>query len=152
LGVSNTSPLVYLAELGDFALLPQLFSEVAIPPGAYGYQAQSERHCRRAMEEFERLKALREELTNEPITEPDLEPTETTYPVPPTNPNGQSGKPPGLSSRPAATVQGGIGFTPFSVSDHDVRGVRVALQPATAVSGEVVREGEQPAAPDLSDP
>ena len=33
--VSNTSPLVYLAELGDFALLPELFSEVAIPPGVY---------------------------------------------------------------------------------------------------------------------
>jgi hypothetical protein len=55
------------------------------------YQAQAERHYRRAIEEFERLKALREELPNEPITEPDLEPTETTYPVPPTNPNGQSG-------------------------------------------------------------
>ena len=44
------------------------------------YQAQAERHYRRAIEEFERLKALREELPNEPITEPDLEQTETTYP------------------------------------------------------------------------
>jgi hypothetical protein len=51
------------------------------------YQAQAERHYRRAIEEFDRLKALREELPIEPITEPDLEATETTYPAPPTNPN-----------------------------------------------------------------
>jgi hypothetical protein len=55
------------------------------------YQAQAERHYRRAIEEFERLKALREELTNKPITEPDLEQTETTYPAPPTNPNDPGG-------------------------------------------------------------
>jgi hypothetical protein len=41
------------------------------------YQAQAERHYRRAIEEFDRLKALREELPNKPITGPDLEPTET---------------------------------------------------------------------------
>jgi hypothetical protein len=46
------------------------------------YQAHAERHYRRAIEEFERLKALREKLPNEPITGPDLEPTETTYPDP----------------------------------------------------------------------
>ena len=33
------------------------------------YQAQAERHYRRAVEEFERLKALRPELPNEPILE-----------------------------------------------------------------------------------
>jgi hypothetical protein len=54
------------------------------------YQAQAERHYRRAIEEFDRLKALREELPDEPITDPDLEPTETTYPAAPTNPTGQS--------------------------------------------------------------
>src|SRR6185295_13966445 len=32
------------------------------------YQAQAERHYRRAVEEFERLKALRPELPNEPIS------------------------------------------------------------------------------------
>ena len=37
------------------------------------YQAQAERNYRRAIEEFERLKALRKELPNEPITEPDVE-------------------------------------------------------------------------------
>jgi hypothetical protein len=44
------------------------------------YQAQAERHYRRAIEEFDRLKALRGELPNEPITDPDLEQKETTYP------------------------------------------------------------------------
>ena len=52
------------------------------------YQAQAERHYRRAIEEFDRLKALREELPNEPITEPDPEPTKTTYPDSQSNPNG----------------------------------------------------------------
>jgi hypothetical protein len=33
------------------------------------YQAQAERHYRRAIEEFDRLKALRGELPNEPILE-----------------------------------------------------------------------------------
>jgi hypothetical protein len=33
------------------------------------YQAQAERHYRRAIEEFDRLKALRNELPNEPIIE-----------------------------------------------------------------------------------
>ena len=33
---------------------------------AIRYQAQAERHYRRAVEEFERLKALRQELPNEP--------------------------------------------------------------------------------------
>ena len=55
------------------------------------YQAQAERHYRRAIEEFDRLKALRGELPIEPITEPDLEPKTTTYPDSQTNPDGQSG-------------------------------------------------------------
>ena len=42
------------------------------------YQAQAERNYRRALEEFERLKALRNELPNEPITE--VEPEENTMP------------------------------------------------------------------------
>jgi hypothetical protein len=37
------------------------------------YQAQTERLFRRAIEEFERLKALRSELPNEPIADPDPE-------------------------------------------------------------------------------
>jgi hypothetical protein len=33
--VSNTSPLVYLAALGDFTLLHELFSEIVIPRAVY---------------------------------------------------------------------------------------------------------------------
>ena len=49
------------------------------------YQAQAERHYRRAVEEFDRLKALRAELPNEPIWEAQPEEDETTY-VPPDEP------------------------------------------------------------------
>jgi hypothetical protein len=49
------------------------------------YQAQAERQYRRAIEEFERLKALREELRNEPNSaEPEI--NETTSPSCETNP------------------------------------------------------------------
>ena len=41
------------------------------------YQAQAERNYRRALEEFERLKALRNELPNEPIVQPQPEDTES---------------------------------------------------------------------------
>jgi len=50
------------------------------------YQAQTERHCRRAVEEFERLKALRSELPNEPIFEPQPEQNQTTSTPFETNP------------------------------------------------------------------
>jgi hypothetical protein len=56
------------------------------------YQAQAERLYRRAVEEFERLKALREELPNEPIFEAQPEQNESpstpseTNPSPPENP------------------------------------------------------------------
>ena len=42
------------------------------------YQSQTERLYRRAIEEFERLKSLRSELPNEPISEPQLQLTPTT--------------------------------------------------------------------------
>lgn len=50
------------------------------------YQAQSERMYRRAIEEFERLKALRAELPNEPIVPVQPEPKETTCTPSQTNP------------------------------------------------------------------
>jgi hypothetical protein len=57
------------------------------------YQAQTERLYRRAVEEFDRLKALRHELPNEPILEAQPEPKELTYPPPEPNPTvGQGGK------------------------------------------------------------
>ena len=47
------------------------------------YQTQAERHYRRAIEEFERLKALRTELPNEP-NEPNFDPNPNkTKPLPP---------------------------------------------------------------------
>src|SRR5687767_13328877 len=51
------------------------------------YQAQAERHYRRAIEEFERLKALRHDLPNEPIFGVRPEEGKTTSPPFPTNPN-----------------------------------------------------------------
>jgi hypothetical protein len=33
--ISNSSPLVYLAALGDFELLRKLFVEIAIPPAVF---------------------------------------------------------------------------------------------------------------------
>ena len=48
------------------------------------YQAQAERHYRRAMEEFDRLKALREELANEAIIE--AQPGAEESQVPPREP------------------------------------------------------------------
>ena len=50
------------------------------------YQAQSERLYRRAIEEFNRLKALRHELPNEPMVEVQPEATETTCTPDQTNP------------------------------------------------------------------
>jgi hypothetical protein len=50
------------------------------------YQAQAERHYRRAVEEFERLKALRTFLPNEPILEAQPEPNEPTCAASETNP------------------------------------------------------------------
>ena len=46
------------------------------------YQAQTERNYRRAIEEFDRLKSLRGELPNEPISEPQPEPTQPASPAP----------------------------------------------------------------------
>jgi alkanesulfonate monooxygenase SsuD/methylene tetrahydromethanopterin reductase-like flavin-dependent oxidoreductase (luciferase family) len=48
-------------------------------------QAQAERQYRRAIEEFDRLKALREQLPNEPISA-ETETNETTSPSCETNP------------------------------------------------------------------
>jgi hypothetical protein len=49
------------------------------------YQAQAERHYRRAVDDFDRIKSLRPEIPNEPISDPD--PIEDTpLPSPETNP------------------------------------------------------------------
>ena len=63
------------------------------------YQAQCERHYRRAIEEFDRLKALRSELPNEPIFDSHPEENESLA-DPETNPFPDSEAPPGAA--PAA--------------------------------------------------
>jgi hypothetical protein len=50
------------------------------------YKVLTEREYRRAKEEFERLKALRHELPNEPISQAQPEPNETTCDPLPTDP------------------------------------------------------------------
>jgi hypothetical protein len=45
------------------------------------YQTQAERHYRRAVEEFDRLKRLREEIPNEPISDPQPLQTEPDAPI-----------------------------------------------------------------------
>ncbi len=54
------------------------------------YQAQTERPCRRAVEEFERLKKLRAELPNEANNEPEIEPIAPEDVMPPPPPPGRS--------------------------------------------------------------
>jgi hypothetical protein len=71
-------------------LLGEGFHRMAMQSNAWSlalrYHAQSERHYRRAIEEFERLKALRPELPNEPILETQPEPKEDTCPLSELNP------------------------------------------------------------------
>src|ERR1039457_5041984 len=59
------------------------------------YQAQTERLYRRAIEEFNRLKALRHELPNEPIKHPHPEANKTVSPPHPTPPNPPNPSPAG---------------------------------------------------------
>jgi hypothetical protein len=78
------------------------------------YQAQAERQYRRAIEEFERLKALRGELPIEPIYEtqpdPQPEPTETTStrcetnPFPPEHSAPLPAFPPAPDPRPLTAI------------------------------------------------
>jgi hypothetical protein len=82
------------------------------------YQAQSERLYRRAIEEFNRLKALRHELPNEPIVEVQPEATETTCtpdqtnPIPPAKPAPPpQDLPPRRQAKPSAPTGSGVGCT-----------------------------------------
>jgi hypothetical protein len=70
------------------------------------YQAQAERQYRRALEDVDRLKALRhdlpnEELPNEPISSLQPQHESTTYPTPETNPSPPENA---LSAAPDAAV------------------------------------------------
>ncbi|MGA2268653.1 MAG: hypothetical protein ABSH44_09310 [Bryobacteraceae bacterium] len=62
------------------------------------YQAQAERHYRRAIEEFERLKALREEIPNEAISPAQPQRTTTTCTPPAPNPDPSRAPAPALAA------------------------------------------------------
>ena len=72
------------------------------------YQAQAERLYRRAIEEFERLKARRAESPNEPISDTEPEQTEATSPADETNPfppaNSLDNAPPALPDSALPTI------------------------------------------------
>jgi hypothetical protein len=73
------------------------------------YQAQAERQYRRAVEEFERLKALRNELPNEPIFERQLEDKPARSPLPETNPIEPGDAVPPAPGRRQISAASGIG-------------------------------------------
>ncbi|HXB75593.1 MAG TPA: hypothetical protein VNY05_45590 [Candidatus Acidoferrales bacterium] len=83
--------------------LTEGFHSIAKKSNAIGlflrYQAQFERLYRCAVEEFDRLKALRHELPHEPISDPQPEPTEPT--CPPSQPNPIPLEPVGPAPSPA---------------------------------------------------
>ena len=71
------------------------------------YKVLTEREYRRALEDFDRLKALRHELPNEPISEAQPEPNETTCDPSPTDPFPPQGPvvtPPARSGPAAASA------------------------------------------------
>jgi hypothetical protein len=78
------------------------------------YQAQAERQYRRALEDFDRLKALRhdlpneelpnEDLPNEPISNLQAQHESTTYPSPETNPPPQENEPSAHDADPSADI------------------------------------------------
>jgi hypothetical protein len=70
------------------------------------YQAQAERLYRRAVEEFDRLKALRDELPNEPVPDPEPEQNTDPYVQSEANPFGPPAPrppPPGRTPPPPPT-------------------------------------------------
>jgi hypothetical protein len=84
------------------------------------YQAQAERHYRRAVEEFERLRALRQELPNGPIFDPN---PNRTQPLPPSEDG------PIFAGNPGTANEGGVPPTPMSEAEAAGR-QRAAGEPA----------------------
>jgi hypothetical protein len=86
---ASTFAVVRLGDLQEIAHLKTDLTAVYQPDSTGSlflrYQAQAERHYCRAVEEFNRLKALRAELPNEPILEVQPEESETTC-APPDKP------------------------------------------------------------------
>ena len=94
--ISQAQNLNYLLDDGFHRLIRQTNSFALL----LRYQAQAERQYRRAIEEFDRLKALREDLRNEPNSA-ESETNETTCPPCETNPiPPEKPAPPPSSPRP----------------------------------------------------
>jgi hypothetical protein len=72
------------------------------------YQAQAERLYRRALEDFDRLKALRPELPNEAIPDLQPQPESATYPTSETNPPPLENVPPAPAPDPDADPSAGV--------------------------------------------
>ena len=84
------------------------------------YQAQTERLYRRAVEDFERLKALREELPNEADSEVQPEQTETTCAPEETNPSAPEAPAPAPPAPPSDDeLMLDLSATPSALADRE---------------------------------
>jgi len=103
------------------------------------YQAQTERHYRRAVEEFDRLKALRAEIPNEAISEAQLEQTEPTCTVDETNPSPPEDPVP--APGPEASVSGlklDLAGAPGIPEDREVEARHQGSAPVLPIASRVI--------------
>jgi hypothetical protein len=115
------------------------------------YQAQTERHYRRAVEEFDRLKALRAETPNEPISEPQPEQTEPTCTLDETNPSppedpAPAPDPPASVPEPKMNLAG----EPGVLEDREIEAHHPARAPVSPIPSPVI-EGEAWSLPEHRD-
>ena len=103
------------------------------------YQAQTERHYRRAVEEFDRLKALRAEIPNEAISEAQPEQTEPTCTVDETNPSPPEDPVP--APGPEASVSGlklDLAGAPGIPEDREVEARHQGSPPVLPIASRVI--------------
>jgi len=103
------------------------------------YQAQTERHYRRAVEEFDRLKALRAEIPNEAISEAQPEQTEPTCTVDETNPSPPEDPVP--APGPEASVSGlklDLAGAPGIPEDREVEARHQGSAPVPPIASRVI--------------
>ena len=103
------------------------------------YQAQTERHYRRAVEEFDRLKALRAEIPNEAISDAQPEQTEPTCTVDETNPSPPEDPVP--APRPEASVSGlklDLAGAPGIPEDREVEARHQGSPPVLPIASRVI--------------
>ncbi len=103
------------------------------------YQAQTERHYRRAVEEFDRLKALRAEIPNEAISEAQPEQTEPTCTVDETNPSPPEDPVP--APGPEASVSGlklDLAGAPGIPEDREVEARHQGSAPVLPIASRVI--------------